>query len=204
MFIHLLCSLSSFRKESSDNFILKVLEDELRGYPKEIQELEGMDKLKFIYDHFRQSIFKLAYLYLKDKYLAEDVLSEVMIKLASNINNIRLHHPKEFASYLRLLTRSASIDVLRKRSREYSVEDLSDQRSQEDQYPIFDRAEAILARLPEKDREILRLLCLEDKTTRQASIILGIKEETARKRYQRAKKRLLKSYKEAQDEEALS
>lgn len=193
-------SVSLEEKKWANKFIAEEVEKKIEGYPLKIQRLEGAEKLRFIYLNFRQSLFKLAYLYLKDEYLAEDVVSEVMLKLASKIDEIRLEHPRELASYLRLITKSTAIDLLRCRSKECSVEKIEEE-STKDLHQIFDRAESILSRLPKKDAEILRLVCLEDRILEEAAQILGIKGEAAKKRYQRAKKKLLKLYRETENEE---
>ena len=95
------CSSASLEeKKLANKFIAEEVEKKIEGYPKKVRGLEGVEKLRFIYLNFRQPLFKLAYLYLKDEYLAEDAVSEVMLKLASKIDDIRLEHPRELASYL--------------------------------------------------------------------------------------------------------
>ena len=195
------CSSASLEeKKLANKFIAEEVEKKIEGYPKKVRGLEGVEKLRFIYLNFRQPLFKLAYLYLKDEYLAEDAVSEVMLKLASKIDDIRLEHPRELASYLRLITKSTAIDLLRYRSKECSVEEIEGG-STKDVHQIFDRAEFILSTLPKKDAEILRLVCIEDRILEEAAQILDIKLEATKKRYQRAKRKLLRLYREIENEE---
>jgi RNA polymerase sigma-70 factor (ECF subfamily) len=53
-----------------------------------------------------------------------------------------------------------------------------------------DRVRAALARLPDRDREVLVLRCLEDLSTAEAAAVLGVSEGAARVRLLRAMQRL--------------
>lgn len=74
------------------------------------------DAFKLIYNQYHQSVYTFSIWYLKSEVDAEEMTQEVFLKLwqlgpeAINIQNLN--------SYLKILTRNRSLDMLRKRSRE--------------------------------------------------------------------------------------
>jgi len=101
----------------------------------------------------------LAYSYLRDHMLAEDMVSETYIKVIEKIHTIK--NEQNLNGYLRTIVINKSLDLLRKRKRELSTEDeeLVDELqpaqlavSEDSQY-----VRDVLAQLPNAEREVLLL-----------------------------------------------
>ncbi len=85
-------------------------------------EPETREKAEKLYALYGNKIYGLALHYLKNKHDAEDVLSEVMIKIIENIENFVDFDSTKTASLIVIYTRSASIDCYRKRKRRFKKE----------------------------------------------------------------------------------
>ena len=68
-----------------------------------------------------KNLFLLAYGYLKDKMLAEDVVSETFLQLIKKVNTIK--NEKNLNGYLHTIIINKSLDLIRKRKREIYFDD---------------------------------------------------------------------------------
>lgn len=59
-------------------------------------------------------MYKVAYELTKDQRLAEDAVHETMVNIIEDIDTIRMDNPKELKSYLYLVTKSKTIDFIRR------------------------------------------------------------------------------------------
>ena len=71
-------------------------------------------KFEYIYHTYYGMIYKIACKFTKSQSLAEDAVHETMVAIIENIDTIRMDNPKELKSYLYLVTKSKSIDFMRK------------------------------------------------------------------------------------------
>ena len=68
-----------------------------------------------------KNLYLLSYSYLKDHGLAEDVVSETFVKLIEKIDTIK--NEQNLNGYLRTIVINKSLDVIKKRKKELSVEE---------------------------------------------------------------------------------
>ncbi len=130
--------------------------------------------------------------------MASEVLQNAYLKILQKQNEFR--GKSEFKTWAFIIIRNTSIDALRKKKRELKFI------SNENNFPDkgyepglennFDRklrvlffAEA-LARLSERQREILQLIFYHDLSLNQTAQVLKISQGSVRKHYDRAKKSL--------------
>jgi len=103
-----------------------------------------------------QDLYRLALGYLKDRMLAEDIVSETYIKLIEKIHTIR--SDQSAIGYLRTIVINKSFNLLKKRKYEFSAEiewlDASQAKesTEEQAYVRF-----VLSTLDEAEREIMLL-----------------------------------------------
>ena len=71
-------------------------------------------KFEFIYHTYYGMMYKIAYELIQDPRLAEDAVHETMVAIIEDIDTIRMDNSKELKSYLYLVTKSKTIDFIRK------------------------------------------------------------------------------------------
>ncbi|WP_235616030.1 sigma-70 family RNA polymerase sigma factor [Metasolibacillus fluoroglycofenilyticus] len=165
--------------------------------------------LKEIMNLYTESLIRLAYYYVKDRQVAEDIVQEVFIKI--------YHHPDKYEergqlqAYLYKMTANKSKDYLRSWS--YKKVQLQnkifpstskmepDELVRKDEEAIV--AEAILE-LPLKQREVLIYFYFNEMNIKDIASILFIPESTVKTRLRRGKELLKNKLKDIQWEVLLN
>ncbi|WP_342472234.1 sigma-70 family RNA polymerase sigma factor [Metasolibacillus sp. FSL H7-0170] len=165
--------------------------------------------LKEIMNLYTESLIRLAYYYVKDRHVAEDIVQEVFIKI--------YHHPDKYEergqlqAYLYKMTANKSKDYLRSWS--YKKVQLQnkifpstskmepDELVRKDEEAIV--AEAILE-LPLKQREVLIYFYFNEMNIKDIASILSIPESTVKTRLRRSKELLKNKLKDIQWEVLLN
>lgn len=75
------------------------------------------DKLSELYEVYYHSLWYVAFGYLKDLQLAEDMVQETFIKVSQHLSAIQDVHSKMTKYFLVTITRNKCIDYIRKRNR---------------------------------------------------------------------------------------
>lgn len=167
--------------------------------PHEAAARERLDRL--YRDHAR-SVYRCAATRLRPQD-AEDVVCEVFVVAWRRITEI----PEHELGWLLRVTRNVMANHLRAGSRRAAlVRRVTGVHppSVPDHAPDVvgrDAAERLLARLPARDQEVLRLLVLDDLSVPELAEALGCRPNTASARVHRAKQRLARLYAE-QDQAA--
>lgn len=97
---------------------------------------EEKNKFEQIYYKYKQLLFYVANKILNDEYLSEDAVHETFIKIAENISNISEAICPQTKSYIVIIVRNISLNILKKQksyldideydeiiSEDYSLED---------------------------------------------------------------------------------
>ena len=147
---------------------------------------------KAMYEH-TDLLFRIAYYYVKDKYLAEDLVQDVFLKLYCS-NYIE---QGELRAYLSKLTANACKDYLKSwayRKVQFTMKLMpkekivhKDALVERDELNVLD--EAILA-LPLKQREAIVYYYLEDLSVKEIATLLNRPESTVKSRLKSAKEQL--------------
>jgi len=155
------------------------------------------DRLSFekIYRHFMPKIYRFVFLKIRDKYMAEDITSEIFIKVYKNLKNTNLN-ALTFKIWLYKISKNVLIDFYRSKNRqpeEILVDDFeySDdlhviknkftvENQFEDKELNFENPDLIeaLSELPELQKETIILRYVEDLNYNAIGKILN-KNETA-------------------------
>ncbi|WP_342558798.1 sigma-70 family RNA polymerase sigma factor [Metasolibacillus sp. FSL K6-0083] len=169
----------------------------------------AIHNLKEIMNLYTESLIRLAYYYVKDRQVAEDIVQEVFIKI--------YHHPDKYEergqlqAYLYKMTANKSKDYLRSWS--YKKVQLQnkifpstskmepDELVRKDEEAIV--AEAILE-LPLKQREVLIYFYFNEMNIKDIASILFIPESTVKTRLRRGKELLKNKLKDIQWEVLLN
>ncbi|PWG04900.1 RNA polymerase sigma factor [Polaribacter aquimarinus] len=147
-----------------------------------------------LYNLYCQAMLNIAFRYVKDRFIAEDVMQDAFIKAFKNIKNYK--NEVAFGAWLKRIVINQSIDYLKKKKLElvsineevYKVEDNEDWKVEEN--VSADKIIAIINNLKEKYRLVLTLYLLEGYDHQEISKVLKITENTSRTHLLRGKKLL--------------
>lgn len=163
------------------------------------ENTDTQTKITEIFERFYPMMLYIAKSILHDPYLAEDAVSEAFIKLMKYPEKIDLENNDKTERFVYIVTKSASIDILRAKAHEKIVliENFNDYMNIENL--IFDNISlqeineeiaACISKLNKTYSEILYLKLELDLSNEEIGKILGIRRENVRVRLSRARKAL--------------
>jgi len=142
-----------------------------------------------LYAEFGGAVFTVALSILGDRHLAADATQETFVKAWRGAHSFDV--AREFGPWIYAIARRSSIDILRRRREVVSdeMEIAEEPPGIEDVWEAFEVRHAV-DRLPEEEREVVRLTHLEGLTHSEAAERLGIPVGTVKSRSHRAHGRL--------------
>lgn len=161
-------------------------------------------KLRQLYELYEQPMYRIAWAVLHQREQAEDAVSDAFLNLMQHLDKIDLPESEETKRYVVKTIRHTAINQYRKNKREAArftawdetvMEMPDNSESAEAAYAQVEQMESIaqmLHELNEKEQKILFLRCQEELSFREIAQALKIKENTARKRFERARKAICK------------
>lgn len=129
------------------------------------------------YEQYKTGIYRYALSILKDPHLAEDILQETFLRLLAGKG---FPDPGKEQAWLYRVARNLCYDHLRRRSRETG--ELPSGEYREGKYEYI----TLISPLKAKDQEIVTLKIVGGLTHKEIGRVLGITEQAAKKRYERA------------------
>lgn len=154
---------------------------------------DGVDKIVALFRLYEKNMYHIAYAILHDSYQAEDAVMEAFVRLMERNYAIDDPSSDEAKRLVIQVIRSTAIDQYRKNQRESErqvlVEDFTALGEKQDTQPGFaisGEAETMIQNLPDIYRDVLYLRYVKEYTTAQTAAALKIREETVRKRQERA------------------
>lgn len=173
---------------------------------------EDSDKIKAIYELYEQPMYRIAFAVLRNSELAEDAVSDAFVRIIDRLKKIKTPESDRTKAYIVKIIKSTSINIYRKNkrtlTRETAIDDsvmqISDN-SQNIEENVIARMENqnrrnLLNKLDETDRTIITLRYGNDLSWKEVAERTSITESTARKRFERAKKKLINMKGEMSDE----
>lgn len=168
----------------------------LAFYLSLIETKEDQTKFELIYNEHRSLMKSTALKILKDDNLAEDAVNDAFIRIINNLSGINDIHSKKTVSFICLITRHASIDVLRNefKNNHLSFDDINKYQAV-NVNNIFENLEFeyIMSKyrlLPQTHKDIIELKIQNKYSDKQLAEHYGISPVAARKRLQRAREAL--------------
>lgn len=158
-----------------------------------------MDKeIERLIHSYGNEVLKIAYIYLKDKHLAEDIFQEVFVKVYKNYGKFRGKSSEK--TWILTITINTCKDALRSSwfkkvfmftgAEKHTIDDLPSAEALEDNVIKQMQHKQLLTHimnLPSKYKEIILLYYYEHMSTFEISKILKIPEGTVRSRLFRAR-----------------
>ncbi|OWA35520.1 hypothetical protein B9G55_12870 [Saccharibacillus sp. O16] len=159
----------------------KAIEDVQRGDTEAYAAIVG---------RFQKSIFLYGLYLLRDRQEAEDAAQEILIKAFRCIHQFR--GPGSFSSWLYKIAYHHCLDLLKKRNRRgHMLKLYMGQRTQPEPVVYEDAVYELLDVLNAQEKQLLLLRALEEYSYEEIGHILDMKPATARKKYERVRKKLI-------------
>lgn len=133
------------------------------------------------YDQYKTGIYRFSLTILKNESKAEDVLQELFLRLLSGRY---MPEPGKEQAYLYRAARNLCYDELRRQKR--NEREMDTQCAVTESYAYIE----LIAPLNHKEREIVTLKIVGGLTHREIGKVMGMTEQAAKKRYQRAIEKL--------------
>jgi RNA polymerase sigma-70 factor (ECF subfamily) len=169
------------------------------------------DAARQLYDRFASRIYGLGLFFLRNKADAEDLVQDTFLKIwrgGAAFDPVR----GSLETWILLSARSLAIDLLRHRSVEARklpsqapVSEVSDEAGPEEHAEVADlvkRAGEAMAHLPHRQRSVLELQYLGERSTKEVAELLGIPRGTVKSRAHTAIGKLQKVFRDGGDDAA--
>lgn len=180
-------------------YILKGYGTMLIFYISLIDSDESKDKFESLYLKYKKHMKHIAMKILGEEHLAEDAVHNAFVKIISNLEKFNKIDCQETRNLIVIIIRSVSIDMYRKRKREFENTDiLQNDISVETDFSMIEVADILneIDVLPDIHKDILLLKVEYGYKDREIAKLLGIKVDTVSKRLERARKQLKKQLNE--------
>lgn len=166
------------------------------------RHLSDHDKLEQLYLLYEQRMYVIAYGILHQVEQAEDVVQESFIKIIKHLDKIKDPRDDKAKWYVMRVVKNAAIDTYRKNQREFKNSIQTEQQMIEEmngyidvnlKHPLEeDYMNYMINELPVIYMDVVKLRCFYEYSVKETADILKVSASTVRKRYERAKKLLLK------------
>ena len=153
---------------------------------------EDREKFEIIYKQYRNLMFYIANQIIHDTFLAEDAVHQAFIRIINNFNKIEDAYSIRTKNFISIITKNCAIDEYNKRKKADSVpfEDVELVLFGEDGLNEEDDITSAIYGLSSIYKDVLVLKYFHDLSLKEISKILQIKENTVKKRLNRARRLL--------------
>ncbi len=156
----------------------------------------GRDKFERLYYQYKNLLFHKAYEILRDPMLAEDAVSEALIRIHRNLQKIDEPFNNRSVSFVVTIVKNAALTILSQRRsdivpfEELEVADSADWEADVLSALSADRIYGLVDALGDELKSVFLLKFAYDMSHREIAQTLGITENNATVRLHRAKKKL--------------
>ena len=166
--------------------------------------MQDSEKLEALYRIYEKPLYHIAFAVLHQHEQAEDAVHDAFCKIVRHLHKLGEPDAPETKAYMVSVIRSIACSQYRSNQRESArtirmddesagqiadPENVLERRMQT--LALRERLEQLLGRLAEADRNLVLLHCRDGLTFLEIGERLHISEQTARKRYERARRRML-------------
>lgn len=159
------------------------------------------DKIEKIFNDHNLMLYRVTYKLLQSDIDAQDAVSQAYLNIMEHMAKINSLPSSEVIPYCVVIAKNVAYDILRKKNRLVYMEEIETNKNdswdmdekllrESDQEQLL-RA---MAHLKDADRYLLELRFAKEMAYRDIGILMGVNEDTARKRGQRALKKLRELY----------
>ena len=164
------------------------------------------EKLNKLYEIYEQPMYRIAFSVLKNSSDAEDAVSDAFMNIIRKIGKIGDVNSPKTKSYIVKTIKNSAIDIYRKNKRNYdrlqpmddSINSIPDTASEFEKN--MGENDGLLDILNETDRKIILLRCRDELQWREIAQQMNMTESNVRKRFERARKKLISQRGDASNE----
>lgn len=155
-----------------------------------IETPEERTKLETIYNHYKDTMYAVAYKILRNPQDAEDAVHYACVQLAKNIHKIEEPICPKTKGYIVTIVENKAIDLYRRKQAYPHVEYIDEVVGIQVEYNGDNALAGCILKLPARQRSVIILKYCHGYTAKEIARILGISYENAMKTEQRARARL--------------
>lgn len=163
-------------------------------------DLKESIKIQKLYEIYEQPMYRIAYAFLHNREMAEDAVSEAFVRIIGKIKRLGDAESPKTKSYIVKVIKSTSIGIYRRNKRKYMYEQPIDDNIMQLSDPLTDVEDKIIAGstgeimngLEETDRTIVMFRCRYEMPYKEIAQRTSMSEAAVRKRFERAKRRIIK------------
>jgi RNA polymerase sigma-70 factor, ECF subfamily len=174
------------------------MEDDIR---QRLDAKQYREAFELLMDRFQNKVFGLAFSMVRNETMAEDLTQDVFMKIWKALPGY--HGDASLSTWIYTITRNTCLTEIKKRAArptvsfdepefEAALEKLPTCQTSDREAGAGLDIQVMLARLPEKYRQVIALFYLEQKSYEEVSAMLGIPMGTIKTFLFRARKELLK------------
>lgn len=160
-------------------------------YLSMVESDEERSLIEFIYNEYRQLMYKTAFSILHNKFDAEDAVHEAFLRVIKNILKFRSYKCNENVSYLVIIVRGISLNMINKRNNSAELPDnLPDVSSVEEiteNKISYENVKNNIEKLTPALKDIATLFFVEEMSAQEISELLDVNINTVRSSVHRAK-----------------
>ncbi|RYU97408.1 RNA polymerase sigma factor [Emticicia agri] len=151
---------------------------------------------KEIFEHYGSFLYRIAYRYVRERMLAEDLMVESFLKIFEGIINFRFDNLRSFEAWMKKIVVNEALMLLRRQSNFHLMPE-----SEAVEIPIDDNVldkisteeiYRLIAELPDGYRTVFNLYAIEGYTHKEIAEQLHISEGTSKSQLNHARKLLQK------------
>ncbi|MBR4627569.1 MAG: sigma-70 family RNA polymerase sigma factor [Ruminococcus sp.] len=158
-------------------------------------------KLEMLYELYEQPMYRIAYAFLHNREQAEDAVSDAFIRIIGKLRKIGDPDSPKTKGYIVKVIKSTSVSIYRRNKRRFSHEmpvssetmQIPDPFSAVEDSVLAADAARVLEGVDEDDRRILLLRCSCGMQWKEVAERTSLSEAAVRKRFERARKRIIKA-----------
>lgn len=162
-----------------------------------IDDVDDNEKFENIYREYGSAIYRELVMILKDYNLADDAMQQVLYRIAKNINIIETDEKGRLFHYLKTIAKNVAYTMCSKCQKENVIDidsiDVMDEKEFEKtvlEKVTYEKLLNALRKLEDKDRNILMLYYFDEWDLKEIASVTEVSYEAAKKRLQRAVKKL--------------
>lgn len=161
-------------------------------------ETADKEKLKAIYESYKNRMYIVACRILGDPYKAEDAVHDAFLAINRNIKKLGEVESVSTASYVTKAVKNTALNMIKKQGREVTltIDELSEKTDEDTLEEICTKENyrAVIKgimNLPEKYRDVLSLYYFNELSVKEIADTLSRKESTVKQQLSRGRKQLI-------------
>lgn len=160
--------------------------------------VEDHEKFTEMYYEYRNLVNHIVYKHLQHRQDTDDCFQDVFEHFAQHFDEMKLKDEETLKGYIALVSKNMAISFYRRRqgieNKSCGYVDNMTEHIRDDSFDIYNKidVENAMAKLTEEEDNIIQMKCVYDMTSKEMGNILGITDVYARKKYERAKNKLIK------------